>query len=323
MRLVAITCSRYRAFREKIRIELPPIVLIIGKNGSGKSVITRLPLLIAQSVSATAEGPIDLSAGGVQHSSSFIDLINGRSALPFSLGAEVADGTRSYSFETSLTHVNETKSLVIDSFKLLRNSELLLSVELEDPSQLVSQSPQYRISHNNTGTTAPVEFTGLLPKLDTIFETTNEELVEAYRAIRVACPPPSYLGPFRQEPSQGMRMPNQNIRSLGPRGEFALELLADDRLRHGGKLSQQVGNWFGEKLGQELSVDVTGDQPRVRVQSSAGIELGLADTGAGFSQCIPIVVQNLAYREGRISSPILIVEQPELHLHPAAHGWQT
>ncbi|NIE66485.1 AAA family ATPase [Burkholderia sp. Ax-1719] len=118
-----------------------------------------------------------------------------------------------------------------------------------------------------------------------------------------------------------MRTPNQNIRELGPKGERALEILADDRLRRGGELSRKVSEWFGSAMGQQIEVDITGDQPQVRVADEAtGLQVSLADTGAGFSQSLPVVVQHFAYRAGRIKSPILIVEQPELHLHPAAHG---
>ncbi len=111
-----------------------------------------------------------------------------------------------------------------------------------------------------------------------------------------------------------------DIRELGPKGEKALELLADDRLRQNGELCRNVSAWFEQSMGQELSVDVSGDQPQVRVGAAGGFQGNLSDTGAGFSQCLPFVVQHYAYRSNRIKTPILIVEQPELHLHPAAHG---
>jgi predicted ATPase len=146
-------------------------------------------------------------------------------------------------------------------------------------------------------------------------------LTSDLEAFREALPTPSYLGPFRVEPSHSMRVPSQTIRELGARGERALELLADDRLRRGGNLARQVSEWFARSLGQEITVDVTLDEPKVFVtDASSGFQVSLSDTGAGFSQVLPIIVQHFAYRTGRIKSPVLIVEQPELHLHPAAHG---
>lgn len=320
MRLTALICSRYRAFRERHRLALPPIVLIIGKNGSGKSVLTRLPLLIAQSVSSNADGPIDLNSGGIQHAASFGDLVNNRSVLPFSIGGEVSDGDVTYIFETTLRHINETRSLAIEKFQLQKDGKDVFTADLTNADQLLEKSPTFRFVVGQSTGTAEIQFTGILPMVDNLPAEATSVLAEAYSAIRAACPMPSYLGPFRQEPAQSMRVPNQNIRNLGPRGEYAFELLADDGLRRGGDLSRQVSNWFDQRMGQAISVDVSGEHPRVKVVGNNGLEVGLADTGAGFSQCLPVVVQNLAYRAGRLTSPILIVEQPELHLHPGAHG---
>jgi len=45
----------------------------------------------------------------------------------------------------------------------------------------------------------------------------------------------------------------------------------------------------------------------------------LSETGAGFAQVLPIVAQIFGIKSGLIKNTISIVEQPELHLHPAAH----
>jgi len=318
--MTALIFSRYRAFRERHVLSLPPVVLVIGKNGSGKSIISRLPIIIAQAVSLSADGPIDLNAGDVFQASSFLDLVNSRSALPFSIGATVSNVDKSYTFEVYLRHVIETRSLVIEKFELHENSALIFAAEIASPDELLALEPRYKYVSGGGEITSVLKFSGILPLTVGLPTDIAEKLDVAYASIRAACPMPSYLGPFRQEPYRAMRTPNQNIRSLGSRGEHALDLLADDRLRKGGRLSQQVSDWFVQKMGQEISVDVSGEQPRVKVVSREGIEVGLEDTGAGFSQCLPVVVQHLAFRAKRLAAPILIVEQPELHLHPGAHG---
>ena len=50
------------------------------------------------------------------------------------------------------------------------------------------------------------------------------------------------------------------------------------------------------------------------------VDVDFVDTGAGFSQVFPIIVQALAIRFRRLTCSLAIIEQPELHLHPAAHG---
>lgn len=324
MKLKALICHRYRAFKERHRIELSPVTVIIGKNGSGKSIISRLPLLMAASISDSAEGPLDMSAGGIEHAASFQDLIHSRSSLPFALGAEIADEETTYVFETTIRYVLQTRSLVIEEFILQKNKVPLISLVIEDAAQLENNKPKYVITLSGDSTitgSSEVSFSGLFPLSNGLNSITGKILDDALTLFRQALPAPSYLGPFRSEPERSMRMPNQSIRNLGPRGERALEMLADDQLRHDGKLATMVQQWFGESMGQEISVDVTGEQLKaIVIDRAKNIQVSLFDTGAGFSQAIPVVVQNFAYRVGRIKSPLLIIEQPELHLHPAAHG---
>lgn len=320
MRVSALTWSRYRAFKERQRVDLAPVTLIIGRNGSGKSVISRLPLLLASALSREPEGPLNLIAGGVDHAASFQDLVNMRGALPFSVGLEISDGNTVYGFETTLRYVAETKSLSIERFTLNHNDDEIVTIEIANADQLTAANPIYNLTGFGLGQeTQALNFSGLFPA-----HTGGEfgtHLLRIHEMFRTALPMPSYLGPFRVEPQRSSRLPSQSIRELGSRGERALELLADDRLRHGGQLTAQVADWFAKAMGQGIAVDVAGDQPQVFVKDlSSELEVSLADTGAGFSQVLPVVVQHFAHRLDRLHSKILIVEQPELHLHPAAHG---
>lgn len=323
MRLSALTWTRYRSFKERQHVALAPLTILIGRNGSGKSVLSRLPLLLSSAVSSLSDGPIDLTAGGIEHASSYQDLVNQKGALPFSLGMEVSGAEGQFGFETTLRYVNETRSLAIEAIILLKNSKQVLSATISNEDQLTAALPTYVV--HAQGERRPgsyqIKFDGLLP-CEESFDGQLRDLVSLLvNNFRLALPQPSYLGPFRAEPNRPIRFPSQQIPDLGPRGERASELLADDNLRRGGKLASGVSQWFQNFLGQELYVDVTSDLPQIFVRDySDGLDIRLADTGAGFSQVLPIVVQHMAYRIGRLKSSILIVEQPELHLHPAAHG---
>lgn len=211
--------------------------------------------------------------------------------------------------------MSESKSLAVEKFSVSDGGGDLLVAEIRGEDQLVAAAPVYLVSRRgNSDIEDNLTFNGLLPNV------ADSEVKTAIEAFRAALRAPSYLGPSRAEAEHFMRTPNQDVRDLGPRGENALEMLADDRLRRGGQLAASVQRWFAEAMGQGIEVDVSSEQPRVRVVDSGGFPVSLTDTGAGFPQSLPIVVQHLAYRSGRIQAPILIVEQPELHLHPAAHG---
>jgi predicted ATPase len=315
MKIKALSWSRYRVFKEKQRVEIAPVTIIIGRNGSGKSVISRLPVLIAGSIKEGIGGPLDLTAGNLDHGASFQDLVNARSRLPFTLGIEIDGDGETFDFETTLRYIAETRSLAVEKFATSDSKGPLLVAEITGEDQLVELQPSYVVARRNIADArVQLKFNGLLPEID------DPALNAVFNDFRHALAPPSYLGPFRAEPEHFMRTPNQDIRDLGPRGEHALEMLADDRLRRGGHLSRSVQQWFMQAMGQGIDVDVTSEQPRVWVTDASGFSVSLNDTGAGFPQSLPIVVQHLGYRFGRIHASVLIVEQPELHLHPAAHG---
>jgi len=321
MRLSALICNRYRAFKERQRVELAPITIIIGKNGSGKSIFSRLPLLLAAAISENADGPLDISAGGIDHATSFEDLVNSKSALPFVLGAEISNAHTLYRFESTLRYVSETRALAIENFHLFENDSQIFLASISDAEQLQESAQTFICEYLSKSSRVQLDFIGLFPSLECLDDDIRALIYPILSEFRKALPLPSYLGPFRVEPGPSMRSPGQNIRELGPKGEKALEILADDRLRRNGDLSRKVSDWFRNAMGQEVNIDVTGEQPQVRVGEPGGSFQGnLSDTGAGFSQCLPYVVQHYAFMASRLRSPILIVEQPELHLHPAAHG---
>ncbi|MCS4281103.1 AAA family ATPase [Stenotrophomonas rhizophila] len=322
MKLTGISCLRYKKFKDSTYLPIAPLTIIIGKNGSGKSVISRLPMVLAGSVSLTSQGIIDLNAGGVWHARSLHDLIFERSGLPFSLGATVADSTRNFSFECTLRYVNETKRLAVEIFNLKSGDEELLRLELRNLEELPKVRRTYHLHVQGAERTAEITWHGLLPDIDQLGLTGSEEEIGAIIGeVRAALSMPAYLGPFRAEIVGRGRFPHQGVSSLGPKGERTIDFLADDKLRNSGVVCNDVEKWFTETLGGGIDTDVSGDVPIVQVTASDGrITIDFSDTGAGYSQCLPVVVQNLAAQRGRLDSSMLVVEQPELHLHPAAHG---
>jgi hypothetical protein len=321
MRISALSWSRYRSFRDRQRVKIPPITLIIGRNGSGKSVISRLLVLLASGIARDAADPLNLVAGGVEHAATYQDIVYQKGRLPFSLGLEVQGENTCYEFETTLRHISETRTLVVEAFVLTRGGNLLFQANLFDDGQLTSPEPHYKLSGGIEADDKIIHFAGLLPQTDPFDGELRAELDRAFAAFRQALPMPSYLGPFRVEASRQNRPPSQKVTTLGPRGEHAIELLAEDKIRFGGQMVESVSGWFSDVLGQGISLDLQEDQTRVFVTDPLNhTEVSLADTGAGFTQVLPVAVQHFAFRQSRIASSVLIVEQPELHLHPAAHG---
>lgn len=51
---------------------------------------------------------------------------------------------------------------------------------------------------------------------------------------------------------------------------------------------------------------------RLNVKSNSGVKVDISDVGFGVSQVLPILVEGLRIEEGKT----LLLEQPEIHLHP-------
>ena len=323
MILTALLFSRYRAFREPVRVDLAPLTIIIGKNGSGKSVLTRLPLLLASGLSSRAEAPLDLTAGGISHAARFEDLIYQRSAQPFSLGAEISDGNRSLQFVTTLRHIVESHALGIEAFELSDGQQRIVSLTASRPEDIGNAAGVFRAKFGaeEAEHETRIHLAGLFPTQVEANAAVSSQLCERRELFEKVFTMPSYLGPFRSELGSLSRIPRQGVRDLGPRGERALDIIGDDRLRGDGALVSAVEDWFETAMSARVKLEMAGDLPRVLVHDPIrNIDVDLADTGAGYAQLFPVVVQALARRVDRIASPTVIVEQPELHLHPAAHG---
>jgi hypothetical protein len=239
------------------------------------------------------------------------------------LGATVANSDRCISFDVELLYVSETKSIAIVDFSLSIDDVQVLNAALESYENIYDENRAYNVVIGDAAYRGVLEWQGLLPNLNcaVFIEQDATKIIEAIEQLRSAIRPPSYLGPFRAEIAGRGRYPHQRVLGLGPKGESTIDFLADDKLRNSGKVCDAVESWFKGTLGGGIDTDVSGDAPMVQVApATGGIRLDFSDTGAGYSQSLPVVVQNLAVQNGSLDSPMLIVEQPELHLHPAAHG---
>ena len=141
----------------------------------------------------------------------------------------------------------------------------------------------------------------------------------------------SYVGPLREEPSR-QSTPLEQMGDIGVKGENAPYVLFRDGENlisywHGidsyGQIAEmdakpvadvlqywlrQMGiSEFGFSIGEHF-IDL-----RMSSSSDPALRVGVQDVGFGISQVYPIILEGIRLREGRI----LMLEQPEIHLHPA------
>lgn len=82
-------------------------------------------------------------------------------------------------------------------------------------------------------------------------------------------------------------------------------------------LHEKVGLWYREHFnGWHLQVQDK-NRPFIEIKLIKNdAEINIVDVGQGMNQALPLVTRSLIKRP----NSLIILEQPELHLHPAAHG---
>ena len=125
-----------------------------------------------------------------------------------------------------------------------------------------------------------------------------------------------YLGPLREHPRPRYTWDGDHPKSIGQEGEKAIPALLSGRIRRL-PIDEQILSWL-QRLELIDSYDlrpVSGagrDYEFLVKKYKGGPDVRLTDIGFGVSQVLPVLILCYYAPEGSI----LILEQPEAHLHP-------
>jgi len=163
----------------------------------------------------------------------------------------------------------------------------------------------------------------------TSYQVTATYLRNLWSSVR-------YIGPLREAPKRFYLFDDFRRIDIGINGEYTPLVLAIEQdqkipkycrciyegkrikeyeLRESDKMLEAVNWWLSEcmKLPNITSVVGLGGVPGQVKLNSSGIEVYLPDVGFGVSQILPILVECLRTKE----EETIILEQPEIHLHPS------
>ena len=135
----------------------------------------------------------------------------------------------------------------------------------------------------------------------------------------------SYVGPLRDRPRRRYQWQGSSPTFVGPRGENTVaSILAarrESRTIKGRSFEENIGYWL-QRMGliDHFAVTEIGSgtglyELRVSVAGNA-TSVSITDVGFGVSQVLPVLVQVFYASPG---TPV-VLEQPEIHLHPAAQS---
>lgn len=190
------------------------------------------------------------------------------------------------------------------------------------------------------------EIVGRTPRVSGLLALLSELILGPARLVRDHLAQMTYIGPLREIPTRSYRPQVTPDEGRWAHGLAAWDLLYNDR---SGRLMEEVNRWLSgegrlqtgyrlerieykrlpvpsamhqmferglneEDIGelQELYRSLPSGTEIVLRDSEKGIMVAPGDVGVGISQMIPVVAASLGRKSG-----ILVIEQPELHVHPA------
>ena len=157
----------------------------------------------------------------------------------------------------------------------------------------------------------------LVSDINSIIDSINFELDAFFRSVR-------YLGPVRATAERFYRYQDLRVNEIDHMGEN-LPMVINSLPKNMRKLLE---DWTRETFGFSLTLKPTGSHMTIMIQEEGESSAhNISDMGFGYSQLLPIIVSiwmqiykptrnKLVYPGSGNKTQIIVIEQPELHLHP-------
>jgi predicted ATPase len=230
--------------------------------------------------------------------------------------------------DTWVPFFEKTAAYLQNSRSGMRGAKPRWLTDFESAVRLYKSNPNADISDPEEDES--LKLRGLRQFALSILMEINERFDECRLALSPYWKNVRYLGPLRHQPQRFYQFDDTGGVDLGVSGEFTVQVLSLEAHNHLEARGIETGphgqiglsspakdtllnltNYWLAKMGLPSVVPVSARQSLYEL--SVG-ELGVAlpDVGFGVSQVLPIVVECLRASRG----DLVILEQPEIHLHP-------
>lgn len=355
--ITELSISHFKSWKRIDKMRLAPITGLFGTNSSGKTSILQLLLMIKQTVESTdrlqvldfgtEKSPANLGSFGdvvFAHASPGSLDWDIRWKLPKPLDIRTPENRDVTLFKDDEIRFrvemgeNDKKRLAVTrlaygfadhEFVMARKSEGKLAYELS-----VQPNKGFRFIRTvgrSWDLPAPVKCYGFPNEVNARYQNAGflSDLQLAFEQLFTGT---KYLGPLRDYPRRQYPWSGGEPVDMGPRGERVIEailaardsgyLLSRGKGRKRESLEQRAAAWLKD-LGLVHSFKVEpiakegGNIYRVKVRRNAtSPDVLITDVGFGVSQILPALVLCYYAPEGSI----IVLEQPEIHLHPAVQA---
>jgi AAA15 family ATPase/GTPase len=292
--------EHYKPFQKEQKLKLAPITILMGKNSAGKSAILRLILMHIKSLKAAEFNPIEpllFQSHNYDFASNIADLFYkkeiGSKAL--SLGLSLQNEDNYQLLKTQIRVISEEFGSV--SAPRISNCHF----ENNNTSIDLELFPLNISNHFYQGTYDKKNVSNIFLNLSNNKIKISDEDKNLIFEEQLLLPEVRYMPPLRPDIKRFYHT-------------FFDKNTAAADLRNNEELSENVASWYKENMAiLDLKVHKHMGTDFYSINND---KINLIDIGQGIGQSLPIVVDALKNRTNTLN----IIEQPELHLHPAAHG---
>jgi predicted ATPase len=355
--ITKLRIGNFKSWHHTGALRFAPLTCFFGSNSSGKTSILQLLLMLKQTVESPDRKQV-LNLGddrSLVSLGTFRDVVFGHGPgrklfwnLEWQLAKDlqIADPERQGSilfsgremrFDALLTEQGDEGLLAVDHFLYMLGDSIFLMTRKSNKSDkydLDVVGPDTfklrRTRGRKWDLPAPIKCYGFPDQVKAYYQNAGflSDLELAFEQLFSGV---FYLGPLREYPKRQYPWAGAQPADVGYRGEKAVEAILASRQR-GEKISrgrghkkltveQYVAQWL-QDLGliHDFTVSAVtkgSNLYQVKVRRTPGAaEVLITDVGFGVSQLLPVLVLCYYAPEGST----LILEQPEIHLHPSVQA---
>ncbi|MCE9508331.1 MAG: AAA family ATPase [Alphaproteobacteria bacterium] len=350
--------ENFKGIRKK-RFDFKQINILWGPNNSGKSSVLNALNLIAQTLLSDSPGVSLALNDRFDDLGTYQDLVfghNPRTKMIIEFGITV--GSNLLTFHYEFKYRSQRREIEINHFTLKRGAKELYAYSVKKDSYSIKYhgksserfksilnkrlSPEFRglkifdrnleqailafIQRKDAQKQLGAEDKKKANSLRLLMTVVNDLNTANYALDRTFSAFDS-LGPFRERPKRTYQASGTSPETVGKMGTSAIDILVSDLSRRGKASNQfvdQTSAWFRKSgMAQEIKIKpLTSRHYEVCLIDAMSRAHNLCDVGFGCSQVLPVLVSLFTFADQAKTKrpPILIIQEPEIHLHPNAQA---
>lgn len=341
-RFESLSIKNFKGFSQENTIQIKPITLIYGPNSYGKSTIFQTLLLLHQTVREGEDYRTIslLPNGNVVKLGSYRDFINNKDEKKV-LKIELSLPFYSYSYDAYGHHHLEKNPFILEkiffdlNFSLKNNQIIMHEINLFSKqinykninNPLKSDKKllcKFQLKQNKENNSSKNVLYDVEKQTDNLKQKEEYEKISyftfnsyygensQFEHLEQIIKDIIYVSSYRTPPERYYLPENNRRIYVGKNGEYTAEILGYDS-----KVNENVNIWLDKIAGYKLSLKKNGTVNSVNLDDNKTKinDINLLDLGSGIAQVLPVITQ--AFKSER---EMILLEEPEIHLHPKAQA---